>query len=99
MNPIRALIDRYLRGDATLEDTIAGLGAREMDTPSLAIGFGALRPDQRARADLLVQRLMQNRKKEAERVLAEARRLGKTIAEAHLVDESQSKDKPKRKHR
>jgi hypothetical protein len=87
------VIDRYLRDEASLEEGLAAF--REyMDSSGdagLSMGWGGLSPEQRSRLEVLVGRWSEIRKQEVDRLLAEARKAGREVAEITFRDARRGK--------
>ena len=85
-NRIQESIDRYLRGDAELEEALAVLQEHmeSNETSGLSLGTAGLSTEQRARLEALVGRFQEIRSKEANRLIEDARKAGREVAEIHL---------------
>lgn len=84
MDDVQHLLDRYLKGEAELEETALHLHELSRTTSGLALDLANLSDAQCARMQALLRRFREYRRREAEHLLSEARRSGKTIAELHV---------------
>ncbi len=81
---IQESISRYLRGEVSLEDAVASLRALQQSSSGLSIGTADLSADQRSRLDALLKRFHELRKQDVDRLLSDARKAGREVAEIHL---------------
>jgi hypothetical protein len=84
---IQESIDRYLRGEAELDEALAAL-QEYMDSnesTGLSMGTAGLSPEQRNRLEILVGRFQAIKSQEAKRLIDEARKAGREVAEIHFT--------------
>src|SRR5262245_12949541 len=95
-NRTQEVIDRYLRGEASVDQALEAF--REyMDSnvhSGLSMSWDGLSPEQRARAQVLVGRWNEVRKHEADRLIAEARKAGRDVAEITFRERKPGKTDP-----
>lgn len=95
-NQIQESIDHYLRGEAELEEALAAL-LKYMDSnesSGLSMGTSGLPPEQRVRLEVLIDRFYEVRSQDAKRLIEEARKAGREVAEIHFTKaERQNKRK------
>ncbi len=95
-NPIQETINRYLRGETSVEEALV-VFHEYMDTSAhsgLSMGWDGLSPEQRARLEVLVGRWGELRKQEVDRLLAEARKAGREVAEITIRSGRRRKTDP-----
>ncbi len=83
-NQIQETIDKYLRGEMSLEEGLAALQAYMDSSSALSMRVADLSPEQRTRFDALLRRFYEVRKEELNRLISEARKAGREVAEVHF---------------
>ena len=80
-NHIQETIDKYLRGEVSLEEGVAALQPYMDSSAGLSMRAADLSPEQRSRLDALLRRFYEVRKEAIDRLLSEARKAGREVAE------------------
>ena len=95
-DPIQETIDKYLRGETSLEEGLTALQAYMNSTSGLSMSMAGMSPEQRKRLEALVRRFNEVRSKEVARLLAEAREAGREVAEIHFRDDRPGEAMPQK---